>query len=317
MDLKEVLAQYIGWVDETLNRYMPKELSYAATIGEAMEYSLKAGGKRIRPIIMLKVCEGINSRTKKYSDSEQVFNAIAPLMAAIEMIHTYSLVHDDLPALDNDTLRRGKPSTWAKYGDGMALLTGDALLNYAYETAFKCLDNFDNQDNVKEEDSIAVIKSIRLLAQKAGIDGMIGGQVADVEAEKKHIKLDYDRLMYIHEKKTGALIQAAFMIGGIMGGADDEQIELLSQIGLDVGLAFQIQDDILDVIGDEKLLGKNVGSDVASGKETYVDLCGIERAKEEVASLSNRAIAGIESILEPSDREFIVELIKALIDRAY
>lgn len=309
MDLKEVLSERIQTIEEVLKCWLPKDLTYASLVGEAMAYSVNAGGKRIRPIIMLEMCSIFNKNTQKYKDEKQLLDAISPMLASMEMIHTYSLVHDDLPAMDNDTLRRGKPTTWSVYGDGMALLAGDALLNYAYEVAFNALDVAWPEMNV------AVIKAIRILAQKAGIHGMIGGQVADVEAEKNHIKLDGDRLMYIHENKTGALIQAAFMIGGIMGGANDQQVQLLSQIGLDVGVAFQIQDDVLDVIGNEELLGKNIGSDVASGKETYVDIYGLEKAQEDVARISDHAIGLLEAL--KLDSEFIISLVKALIDRKY
>lgn len=301
MNLNEMISDKVREAEQIIYGYMPTEGSYEQTVIDAMEYSVKAGGKRLRPLIMLE--------TARIYSGDEAQRRVGAFMAALEMIHTYSLVHDDLPAMDNDTLRRGQPTTWAKYGDGMAVLTGDALLNYAYETAMKAFDAFDVSEYPR------VVRALRYLSEKAGIYGMVGGQVADVEAEKKKISLDNDRLIFIHEKKTGALLQAAFVIGAILGGAPDEDIEALSKAALDIGVAFQIQDDILDITGDEKELGKNIGSDEESGKETYVTLHGMEKAKEMVIMLSEEAVKILKEI--NGDSEFLVELARALTERRY
>lgn len=311
MNLNELLPEHIRQVDEIIFKYMPEKTGYYKTVAEAMDYSLRAGGKRLRPMIIYEVCRMFLERdmdeTEAYKRAEEI---AGPFMAALEMIHTYSLVHDDLPAMDNDTLRRGKPTTWAVYGEGMAVLTGDALLNYAFETAIRAVE-----EDMSPEDMLKRVRAIRVLADKAGINGMIGGQVADVEAEKKDIRLDEERLLYIHENKTGALLQAAFVIGGILGGADKSEQEKLSEAALAIGVAFQIQDDILDVCGDEALLGKNIGSDEESGKETYVTLFGMERAKADVAALSEKAIGILKGMKVKSG--FLMELTESLINRRY
>jgi len=301
MNLSELLPAHIEHAEKLIYSFLPSKRKYEQTVVEAMGYSLKAGGKRLRPIIIYEVCKLF------LKDEKKAEKLAAPFMAAIEMVHTYSLVHDDLPAMDNDTLRRGMPTTWAVYGDGMAVLTGDALLNYAYETALSAFDAAEIEEYER------VVKAIRYLADKSGINGMIGGQVADVEAEKKHISIDADRLLYIHRNKTGALLEASFVIGGILGGATEAELELLSKAALNIGVAFQIEDDILDVVGNEEVLGKNIGSDEESGKETYVTLFGFEKAKEDVDSLSQEALLMLDSI--EGDKEFLIQLVKSLVDR--
>jgi len=230
---------------------------------------------------------------------------VTPFMAAIEMIHTYSLVHDDLPAMDNDEYRRGKKTTHAVYGEAMAILAGDALLNYAYETAAEAM--------LRYADDQRCARAFSVLARKAGVYGMVGGQVVDVESEKKHQSMDLSKLDFIYRLKTGALLEAALMIGAILAGAGEQEVRKMEEAGTKLGLAFQIQDDILDVTSTLETLGKPIGSDDRNGKATYVSLVGIDRAKEEVRTLSEEAAA----ILDSFDREhlFLRELFLYLIQR--
>jgi geranylgeranyl diphosphate synthase type II len=230
-------------------------------------------------------------------------------MAALEMIHTYSLVHDDLPAMDNDMLRRGKPTTHAVYGEAMGVLCGDALLNFAFETAFLAFDKTSDSEVLTKK----IPAALKVLGKKAGIYGMIGGQVCDVEAEKKGLSLSEEQLAYIIDNKTGALIECAMMIGAILAGASESEISSLEKVARNVGEAFQIQDDILDVIGDEATLGKPIGSDEKNEKPTYVVLHGIDASKERVKALSDEAIVLLQSLQK--ETSFLEELINALIYR--
>lgn len=301
MSLNELLENRVKHVEEVIYKYMPENEGLQISLIEAMAYSVRAGGKRLRPLILeetYKACGGKDSLCE-------------PFMAALEMIHTYSLVHDDLPAMDNDTLRRGNDTTWVKYGEAMAVLAGDGLLNYAYETAVK---SFDMTGDAPQK-TACVVKALRILTKRAGIYGMVGGQGVDVESEKKHIALDNDKLIFIHENKTGALIQAAFECGAYLAGASEEMVQKLSRAALCFGVAFQIQDDILDVIGDEKLLGKNIGSDEASGKETYVTLFGMDEAVKAQQELSKEAVAILEENLKGDN--FLAQLVKAMTERKY
>ena len=263
-----------------------------------MNYSVLAGGKRLRPVLM--------------KESFLLFGGqgevIEPFMAALEMIHNYSLVHDDLPAMDNDEYRRGRKTTWTVYGEGMAVLAGDGLLNYAYETAAKAFDKADDLEEMKR-----VARALQILAEKAGIYGMIGGQNGDLEAEEGKLPLTEELLLFIHEKKTAALIQAALMIGGILAGASDTEIRSLEKAAYDIGIAFQIQDDILDVTGNEKILGKPIGSDEKNHKLTYVSLNGLEKSKEDVKRLSGEAEEILSSFQEKNP--FLISLIDSLITR--
>ena len=260
----------------------------------AMEYSVMAGGKRVRPMLMLETY-------RLFGGEEKV---IEPFMAAMEMIHTYSLVHDDLPAMDNDEYRRGRKTTHIVYGHAMGVLAGDALLNYALETATEAFD-YENVDMKR------VAKALQVLAKKAGIYGMVGGQVVDVAMSGQ--PLDRERLDFIYRLKTGALIEASMMIGAILAGADKEQVDKIQKAAADIGLAFQIQDDILDVTSTTEVLGKPVFSDVKNHKTTYVTFEGLEQSKCQVAELSGRALTGIMEI--PGEKEFLCELVKALIHR--
>ena len=296
MTFSEELREKTAFAEEVLKKYLPEEGGYASRVIEAVNYSALAGGKRLRPVIMREVFLLFGGKGE----------VIEPFMAALELIHNYSLVHDDLPAMDNDLYRRGKKTTHAVYGAGMATLAGDAMLNLSVETALKAFDKCDGSYD-------KVVRAIRILFHKAGINGMLGGQSADVDAEERDLTVDMDKLLFIHENKTAALLEAAFMIGGTLAGAGEEEIEILKKTGSDMGIAFQIKDDILDVTGDEKKLGKHVGSDAENGKETYVTLCGLDKAAADQKELSLRAIERLDSLGKKNG--FLRELVSSLIDR--
>jgi len=311
-DFQELLKNKTGEVQKMISEGLSGYLNgfgdcgYVRTVLEAMEYSFMAGGKRLRPLLMRETYLLFAGRKEKTPEELRDF------MTALEMIHTYSLVHDDLPAMDNDEYRRGKKTTWKVYGDAMAVLAGDALMNGAFEIAFRTiLGGVTNGLSAAEQSRLA--RSGAMLAGKAGIDGMLGGQVADVEAEKKHLPMDADKILFIHEKKTAALIETAMGIGAILAGASGEQLEAILDVARKVGIAFQIQDDLLDVIGDSAVLGKTVGSDAESGKETYVTLKGVEASGEDVKRLSEEAVKTLETL--PGDSEFLKALILHLIYR--
>lgn len=286
-------------IEEMIEPYMPAEEGYQKTVLAAMNYAVKAGGKRLRPM-MLRLCYEMFAKTK----DEEV---VRPFMAAMEMIHTYSLVHDDLPAMDNDTLRRGLPTVHVKFGEDMAILAGDALLNFAYETMCRAF-------LVKPGD-VNVEKAFLTMAKKAGIYGMVGGQVLDVERAGK--PMDEDQLAFIYENKTGALIAAACMSGAYLAGVDATMAAQIEEMAYAVGLAFQVQDDILDLIGDEAVIGKPTHSDDKNHKITYVTVHGMEKARAYVEEMSNKAI-GILEKMEVWDEEAkgdMIVLVKSLIDR--
>ena len=287
------LLQYTKEVEETVYSYLPEETGHQKTIFEAMNYSMKAGGKRLRPLLMREVYRLFGGRGQE----------IEPLMAAIEMIHTSSLIHDDLPCMDNDEYRRGKKTTWVVYGYDMAVLAGDALLIYAIETASKAFD--------MTEDAAKVGRCIRILSEKTGIYGMIGGQTVDVELTGK--KIPKEKLDFIYRLKTGALLEASMVIGAVMGGASKEECETVERMASAIGLAFQIQDDILDVTSSQEVLGKPVLSDEKNHKTTYVSLEGIEKAKEDVEKLSETAIEILHSL--PGTNVFLEDLIRMLVSR--
>lgn len=291
--MNEQLAQYTKEVEEVVYSYLPVADGHQKTIFEAMNYSVKAGGKRLRPLLMREIYRLFGGAGEE----------IEPFMAAIEMIHTSSLIHDDLPCMDNDEYRRGKKTTWAVYGYDMGVLAGDALLIYAIETAAKAF--------AMTSDSTRVGECIRVLAEKTGIYGMIGGQTVDVELTDKPIPKD--KLDFIYRLKTGALLEAAMVIGAVMGGATKEECETVERMAANIGLAFQIQDDILDVTGSQEILGKPVLSDEKNNKTTYVSLEGIHKAKRDVEKLSEAAIDILYSL--PGKNDFLEDLIKLLIDR--
>lgn len=295
MNFKEELAARTAAIEGILQAYLPKEEGYAKTVLGAMNYSMLAGGKRLRPMLMQETYRMFGGSGME----------IEPFMAAIEMIHTYSLVHDDLPAMDNDEYRRGRKTTHAVYGEAMAILAGDALLNYAFETAIKAFAMTEHTDRV--------VSALTVLAKKAGIHGMIGGQTADIEAEAGQERVTVDTLLYIHEHKTAALMQAAMMTGAILAGAGQQEVARIEKAAYNIGIAFQIQDDILDVTGTQEVLGKPIGSDEKNQKLTYVSLKGLAQAKEDDEALSKEAIALLASF--SSRNEYLEELVKQLITR--
>ncbi len=281
-------------IEELLKEYLPEATGPQQVIMEAMEYSMLAGGKRLRPMLMQEAYRLCGGRGK----------VIEPFMAAIEMIHTYSLVHDDLPAMDNDEYRRNRKTTHIVYGEDMGILAGDALLNYAFETACRAFD-------MEDADAGSVGKALRILAGKAGIYGMVGGQVVDVRSTGKQIS--GDTLDFIYRLKTGALIEASLMTGAVLAGAPQRQIDALESIAGKVGMAFQIRDDILDVESTPEVLGKPTHSDEKNQKTTYVTWKGMERAKEEAERLSREAIRELRE-LQPQD-PFLEMLLESLIYR--
>ena len=297
MNFEETLVAKTSRAESVLKKYLPEETGYQKKVLEAMNYSAMAGGKRLRPILMEESFLLFGGQGK----------VVEPFMAALEMIHNYSLVYDDLPAMDNDEYRRGRKTTWNVYGDGMAVLAGDGLLNLAFETAASAFDMAADQDMVKR-----VAEAIKVLGCKSGIYGMIGGQAADIEAESG-AQITEELLLFIHENKTAALIQAAMMIGAILAGAERSAIEAMERSAYNIGIAFQIQDDILDITSTTEVLGKPVGSDEKNHKLTYVTLHGIEQSKAQVEKLSDEALAILSSF--ENRNTFLEELVKFLITR--
>ena len=295
MNISDEIAKRTSDIETRIRRFLPKQYEYQKTIVDAMSYSVLAGGKRLRPMLM----------EAAYQMFDGIGQDIDSFMAAIEMIHTYSLVHDDLPAMDNDMYRRGKKTTHAVYGEAMGILAGDALLNYAFETVADAL--------VRCNGDMRMIRAYAVLSRKAGIYGMIGGQVVDVESEKKGQKVDQNCLDFIYRLKTGALIEASLMIGAILAGASDEEVTFMEQAGTKLGLAFQIQDDILDVTSSLEVLGKPIGSDERNEKATYVAFEGLEKAKTEVERLSKEAVQILDGLKK--NHTFLKELFLYLIDR--
>jgi len=301
--LTETLNEKAAQVEAVLKKYLPKEDKYNSVVVDAMNYSLLAGGKRIRPVLMKEVYRLLGGNS---------LDTIEPFMAAIEMIHTYSLVHDDLPAMDNDEYRRGRKTTHVVYGPGMATLAGDGLLNFAFETALKsflCADKLSDYDG---EISDRRVYALKILAGKAGVYGMVGGQCADIEAEGKASATE-EELIYIHENKTAAMLESSMMIGAILAGADSKRVNEVEQAARKIGVAFQIQDDILDIIGNQDELGKPIGSDEKNEKTTYVSLNGLERSKENVKKLSEEAIDILKDI--EGSNEFLIPLVEWMISR--
>ncbi len=295
MDFEKKLQEDIAFAEEVIKKYLPKEEGFQKTLFQAMNYSVLAGGKRLRPVLMLECY-------RMFGGGGQT---IEPFMAAQEMIHTYSLVHDDLPAMDNDLYRRGKKTTHAVYGEAMAVLAGDGLLNAAFETACRAFQMEGSPERAAE--------AMTILAEKAGIYGMIGGQAVDVEAEKQNLGLDEEKLLFIHAHKTAALIQSSMMIGAVLAGAGKEDTGQLEKAGYNIGIAFQIQDDILDVTSTLEELGKPIGSDEKNGKLTYVSAHGLEKSKADVERLSKEALEILRSM--PGQNEFLEELVISLITR--
>lgn len=294
MNFKEEQDNRVKEIENVLAKYLPKPEGYQKLIMEAMAYSVTAGGKRLRPMLM--------KETFVMFGGEGA--VVEPFMAAIEMIHTYSLVHDDLPAMDNDEYRRGRRTTHVVYGEGMGILAGDALLNYAFETAVEAFELAPTQ-------APRVAKALKILAGKAGIYGMIGGQVVDVSSCGEN--LTQEMLDFIYELKTGALIESAMMIGAVLAGAGDDEVATVERIASLTGLAFQIQDDILDVTSTMEELGKPIHSDEKNEKTTYVTLKGLDKAVADVAQISEEAISLLQGL--GKENPYLEELLKALVHR--
>ena len=294
MNFKEELMGKVQEIEEILKKYLPEKEGYQREIMDAMEYSVMAGGKRLRPMLM-------QETYRMLGGTETI---VEPFMAALEMIHTYSLVHDDLPAMDNDEYRRGRKTTHIVYGEAMGILAGDALLNFAFEVASSAFEQYP-------EKSLLIGKALKVLAKKAGIYGMIGGQVVDVANEGQ--KISKDVLDFIYELKTSALIESAMCIGAILAGASDTEVKEMETVAKNVGIAFQIQDDILDVTSTVEVLGKPVLSDEKNEKTTYVTLVGLENAKKYVEQISNDAIVALQEF--EAKNPFLEELLRQLIHR--
>ena len=290
-NIKELLKEQIEFTDGYLDKYLAEKDNPQNIIYKAMRYSVFAGGKRLRPILMMNTCKMCGGDV----------NEVIPFACALEMIHTYSLIHDDLPAMDNDDLRRGMPTSHIKFGEATAILAGDALLNKAFEVVSQY-----NGNNPQR-----AIKAMNMLAVSSGTEGMIGGQIVDMESEGKDITLD--ELKYLHLNKTGAIIRSACTVGALMGGASDGEIKAVDEFAQNLGVAFQIQDDILDVTGDEKELGKPIGSDAREGKNTFMALYGLERCGAYVHELSEQAAAAVDGAF--ADSAFLQQLARSLADR--
>ena len=294
MNFSGEMKQKVNEIEEILDEYLPAAEGYQKQIMEAMAYSVTAGGKRLRPMLMQETFRLFGGEGK----------VVEPFMAALEMIHTYSLVHDDLPAMDNDEYRRGRKTTHVVYGEAMGILAGDALLNYAFETAVKAFD-------IAPEKSLQIGKALKILAEKAGIYGMIGGQVVDVASCGKG--LDEAMLNFIYELKTGALIESAMMIGAVLAGATQEQVRTVEKIASDVGIVFQIQDDILDVTSTQEELGKPIHSDEKNEKSTYVTIKGLDEAAKDVERISEEAVELLQSL--NLENPYLTWLIQELVHR--
>lgn len=294
---EEELKRVTKRAEEIVLRHLPEEKGPQSRVMEAMNYSVTAGGKRLRPVLMWETFRMFGGKDEEL---------VGYFMAAIEMIHTYSLVHDDLPAMDNDRYRRGRETTWYVYGDAFGILAGDGLLNYAFETALKAAEYYIKKDDITDSERLSgmerVYRALSVFARKAGIYGMIGGQAVDIMAQEQEAAVTDEadgeeaRLFFIHEHKTAALIQSAMMVGAILAGATREQIKGIETCAYNIGIAFQIQDDILDVEGDSRELGKATGSDALNHKMTYVALKGLDQSRADVESLSREAASTLEGL---------------------
>lgn len=288
-DFKAQIEKYCDAVNTELMKYIPEANDGQRDVTKAMRYSLSNGGKRLRPIFVLEFCRMCGGDVNK----------ALPYACAIEYIHTYSLIHDDLPCMDNDDMRRGKPSCHKMYGEATALLAGDALLTHAFEIC-SASELGDSQN----------LRAVSLLSQNAGVGGMIGGQVIDLKYEQSDPSIS--DILTVHRLKTGALISAACILGCIAAGADDEKIALASRYAYMIGTAFQIRDDLLDIVGDEEKLGKPVGSDADNDKTTYVTLVGADRAQQDVKILTDKAVEILDSF---GENDFMKTLSEYLVNR--
>ena len=296
VNFQDELKKRTEEIEAVLKSYLPREEGFAKTMAQAMNYSVLAGGKRLRPMLILETCRMFGGEDK----------LAYPFMAAMEMIHTHSLVHDDLPALDNDDYRRGRLTTHKVYGEAMGVLSGVALLNYAYEVMLTAFDLAED-----EKARARVIKALKVMSHKTGLYGMLGGQSVDVENDGK--PMSREMINYIYENKTSALIEGSMMAGAILGGASAEEVAVVEKAASGLGLAFQIQDDILDVTSTAEELGKPIHSDEKNHKTTYVTLMGIEKASQQVAELSEEAVKLLEGLNKKN--EFLFTLVKELVGR--
>ena len=296
VNFQDELKKRTEEIEAVLKSYLPREEGFAKTMAQAMNYSVLAGGKRLRPMLILETCRMFGGENK----------LAYPFMAAMEMIHTHSLVHDDLPALDNDDYRRGRLTTHKVYGEAMGVLSGVALLNYAYEVMLTAFDLAED-----EKARARVIKALKVMSHKTGLYGMLGGQSVDVENDGK--PMSREMIDYIYENKTSALIEGSMMAGAILGGASAEEVAVVEKAASGIGLAFQIQDDILDVTSTAEELGKPIHSDEKNHKTTYVTLMGIEKASQQVAELSEEAVKLLEGLNKKN--EFLFTLVKELVGR--
>lgn len=278
-------------IDKWLNDYFTVENRYNKRIYEAMAYSINVGGKRIRPILMILT----------YFMYNENYNDIMEIAGAIEMIHTYSLIHDDLPCMDDDCLRRGKPTNHKVYGEAIAVLAGDGLLNEAMNIMFK----------YSLKHGLSSVRACSIISESSGVEGMIGGQVVDILAENREITID--ELNYMHEKKTGALIKASIIAGATLSDAPEEDIKILERYGEKLGLAFQIKDDILDVIGDEETMGKSAKKDESENKSTYVSIFGVDECNNKCEKLTEECIVLLDSISRDTSK--LKQLTKFLLNR--
>ena len=297
MNFQDELAKRTEEIEKVIRSFLPAEAGFAGTMAQAMNYSMLAGGKRLRPML-------IRETYRLFDGKEEV---VKPFMAGMEMIHTHSLIHDDLPALDDDDYRRGRLTTHKVYGEAMGVLSGVALLNYAYETMFQAFALTKEQDRV--------IHALRVVSQKTGIHGMLGGQSVDVENDGK--PLEKEMLDYIYRNKTSALIEASMMTGAILAGANEQEVSAVEKAAGNIGLAFQIQDDILDISGDEKVIGKPVHSDEKNEKSTYPVLHGMEESRKKVAEYTDAGIAALDGITAADEehKSFLRELLMSLVER--
>ena len=294
MNFNDEMKKRVTEIRSIIEKYLPQEEGFQKTLLEAMNYSMLVGGKKLRPLLMQQTYVMFGGHKR----------VIEPFMAAMEMIHTHSLIHDDLPAMDNDEFRRGRRTTHVVYGEDMGILAGDALLNYAFETAATAFE-------MEPESAPVIGKAIAILAGKAGVYGMIGGQVVDVSSSGRQI--EREKLDFIYALKTGALIESSMMIGAVLAGASKDEIRTIERIASKVGLAFQIQDDILDVTSSLEVLGKPTGSDEKNHKATYVSLNGLEQSRQDVKALSEEALGILRAF--PERNLFLEELVTTLINR--
>ncbi|WP_374042559.1 polyprenyl synthetase family protein [uncultured Mitsuokella sp.] len=289
--LKELWNERRELVEQQLVKELEQEPPLDETLAAAMKYSLMAGGKRLRPILLMAAADAVGAKGTDYLTAG----------CALEMIHTYSLIHDDLPAMDNDDYRRGKLTNHKVYGDGMAVLAGDALLTLAFEVLTR----------QQHTDAVTLLRVVKEISTAAGMNGMVGGQAIDLESEGKHI--DMETLRRMHMGKTGALFRAALRSGAILAGADEKKLAALTDYAEKFGLAFQITDDILDVIGDEKLIGKPVGSDIRNEKSTYVTLTSLEEAQKLAKETVDGAVAALQDFGPEAD--FLRQLVRYMLER--